>query len=66
LTFGSGSHTCLGAPLARLEATIAISSLLAAFDRIELVPGPPPAYFPAYMIRSMQSLPVIMHRSQTS
>jgi cytochrome P450 len=66
LTFGSGSHTCLGAPLARLEVTIAISALLAAFDRIELVPGPPPAYFPAYMIRSMQSLPVIMHRSQTS
>lgn len=66
LTFGSGSHTCLGAPLARLEATMAIRALLSAFDRIELVPGPPPAYFPAYMIRSMQSLQVVVHRADAS
>jgi cytochrome P450 len=63
LTFGSGSHTCLGAPLAREEALIAVRSLLATFDRIELVDGPPPAYLPTYMIRSMRALPVVMHRS---
>jgi cytochrome P450 len=63
LAFGSGSHTCLGAPLARVEAAIAIRTLLDRFDRIELVDGPPPTYFPAYMIRSMQSLPVVMHRA---
>jgi cytochrome P450 len=66
LTFGSGSHTCLGAPLARVEAAIAIRTLLSTFDRIELVPGPPPGYFPAYMIRSMQSLPVIMYRPEST
>ena len=63
LTFGSGSHSCIGAPLARQEALIAIRSLLAEFERIELVDGPPPQYLPAYMIRSMRSLPVIMRRT---
>ena len=63
LAFGSGSHSCLGAPLARLEAAVAIRTLLSTFDRIELSPGPPPKYFPAFMIRSMLSLPLIMHRA---
>jgi cytochrome P450 len=63
LTFGSGSHTCLGAPLARQEALIAIRSLLAAFERIELIDGTPPQYLAAYMIRSMRSLPVVMYRT---
>lgn len=32
LAFGSGIHVCLGAPLARLEATIALTVLLARLD----------------------------------
>ncbi|WP_216892235.1 cytochrome P450 [Nocardia alni] len=36
LSFGHGEHTCLGAPLARLEAVTAIRALLRRFERIEL------------------------------
>jgi cytochrome P450 len=38
MAFGHGIHFCVGAPLARLEARIAIETLLREFDRIELVP----------------------------
>ena len=37
LSFGHGTHYCLGAPLARLEAKIAVEMLLQRFDRIEPV-----------------------------
>jgi cytochrome P450 len=36
LAFGHGIHYCIGAPLARLEAEIAIGKLLARFGTIEL------------------------------
>ncbi|WP_271725473.1 cytochrome P450 family protein [Bacillus paralicheniformis] len=36
LAFGYGSHFCLGAPLARLEAKIAIQTLLRRFEHIEI------------------------------
>ena len=37
LSFGHGTHYCLGAPLARLEATGILESLLDRFERIEPV-----------------------------
>jgi cytochrome P450 len=36
LAFGHGIHFCVGAPLARLEAKIALSEWLARFDEFEL------------------------------
>jgi cytochrome P450 len=36
LAFGHGIHFCLGAPLSRLEARIALTDLLARFPRFEL------------------------------
>lgn len=40
LSFGMGIHYCLGAPLARLEANIALSKLLPRVRRFELLDDP--------------------------
>jgi cytochrome P450 len=39
LTFGSGPHFCLGAPLARMEARIALASFVKRFADIQPVEG---------------------------
>ncbi|SCN34676.1 Uncharacterized protein BCRIVMBC938_02668 [Bacillus wiedmannii] len=39
LTFGKGLHFCLGAPLARLEAEIALTTFINVFEKIELSPS---------------------------
>ena len=40
LAFGLGAHYCLGAPLARVEGQIAISTLLRRFPRLTLAVPP--------------------------
>lgn len=40
--FGSGIHNCFGAPLARIEAQIALDALLRHLDDPRLVEDPPP------------------------
>ncbi|WP_406472742.1 cytochrome P450 [Streptomyces platensis] len=42
LGFGSGIHSCFGAPLARLEAQIALNALLQHLDTPRLSEDPPP------------------------
>ncbi|MFJ2865785.1 cytochrome P450 [Kitasatospora sp. NPDC087314] len=42
LGFGSGLHNCFGAPLARLEAQIALTELTRRLDNLRLVEDPPP------------------------
>ncbi|MEU3654781.1 cytochrome P450 [Streptomyces sp. NPDC032161] len=42
LGFGSGIHACFGAPLARLEAQIALTELARRLDNPRLVEDPPP------------------------
>lgn len=38
LAFGGGAHFCIGAPLARLEARIALTSLIRRFPAMKVVP----------------------------
>ncbi|MEU2421508.1 cytochrome P450 [Streptomyces sp. NPDC007851] len=42
LGFGSGVHSCFGAPLARIEAQLALSQLARRLDNPRLVEDPPP------------------------
>ncbi|MDK0520956.1 cytochrome P450 [Streptomyces sp. ML-6] len=42
LGFGSGIHNCFGAPLARLEAQLALTELARRLDNPRLVADPPP------------------------
>ena len=41
-SFGGGLHYCLGAPLARMEAQVAVGTLLARFPGLRLAPGATP------------------------
>ena len=57
--FGRGRHFCLGAPLARVEAEIALTTLLRRLPGLRL--GVPPealTYRPVPLFRSLASLPV--------
>jgi cytochrome P450 len=42
LAFGSGIHTCLGAPLARIEGAAALRGLFETFPDLELTAPPQP------------------------
>jgi cytochrome P450 len=59
LAFGHGVHYCLGAPLARMEAEVALGALLARFPRISLaVPPPELRWRPVSLMNGLESLPV--------
>ncbi|MFJ4621978.1 cytochrome P450 [Streptomyces sp. NPDC088812] len=57
LAFGHGVHYCLGAPLARLEARIALASLLERAPALSL-DGPSGEWLPGMLMRGLRSLPV--------
>jgi cytochrome P450 len=59
MAFGHGIHYCLGAPLARLEAEIAFTGLLDAFDRIDIgMPTDDLRWRSGFVIRGLERLPV--------
>ncbi|MEU9386073.1 cytochrome P450 [Streptomyces sp. NPDC048279] len=55
LGFGSGIHSCFGAPLARIEAQLALSQLARRLDNPRLVDDPPP-YRPNAVLRGPRHL----------
>jgi cytochrome P450 PksS len=59
LSFGHGIHFCLGAPLARLEAQIAINTLLQRTPDLRLKVAPECLRWrPSLILRGLESLPV--------
>ncbi|MGW1810823.1 cytochrome P450 [Streptomyces sp. NPDC001393] len=57
LGFGSGIHICYGAPLARVEAQIALGTLLPHLTTATLVEDPPP-YRNSAVLRGPRHLPI--------
>ena len=59
VAFGHGIHHCLGAPLARMEAEVALGALLARFPRISLaIPPSELRWRPVSLMNGLESLPV--------
>jgi len=58
LGFGKGPHFCLGAPLARLEASVALSAVTARFPDAHIAGEP--VYKPNVTLRGMASLPIAL------
>ncbi|MEN1936281.1 cytochrome P450 [Paenibacillus sp. 102] len=59
IAFGHGSHFCLGAPLARLEAKIAIATLLKRMPSIEIKGEREKIKWQGnYLMRSLEELPL--------
>ncbi|HUA32413.1 MAG TPA: cytochrome P450 [Candidatus Binataceae bacterium] len=59
VAFGAGIHFCIGAPLARLEAGIAIGSAVERFPNLRLKdPNAPLNYKGSYFLRGLASLPL--------
>jgi cytochrome P450 len=56
LTFGLGTHYCIGAPLARLEMQVALHTLLKRFPKLSLFSEP--EYGAGFVIRGLKSLVV--------
>ncbi|MEW2492409.1 cytochrome P450 [Streptomyces nodosus] len=58
LSFGHGIHYCLGAPLARLEAGVAVRALLERCPDLRLDTSEPLVYVPGMLVRGVRRLPV--------
>jgi len=62
LAFGHGIHVCVGAPLARLEASSALRALGENVTAIEVVDKDALRYGPSYGLRGLTGLPVRVRR----
>ena len=58
IAFGAGAHFCLGAPLARLEAQVALRTLRRCCPNLRLS-GENPEYRNNFNLRGLKALPVV-------
>jgi len=57
LSFGGGIHFCLGAQLARIEAEVAIATLLRRLPDLRLDDAQTPEWRPTFVLRGLKCLP---------
>jgi cytochrome P450 len=57
MSFGGGIHFCLGAQLARIEAEIAIGTLLRRLPELKLDDAENPEWRPTFVLRGLKRLP---------
>jgi cytochrome P450 len=60
LAFGEGIHHCLGAPIARLEARLAIEALLPYLGQVRL--SVPPTRLHSHVLRGYTSMPAVFEQ----
>lgn len=60
LAFGTGPHVCPGAPLARMEARLAVRAFVDAVESIELVADRKARFNPVFWARGVRSLEVAL------
>ncbi|MGY2083311.1 cytochrome P450 [Blastococcus sp. SYSU DS0539] len=58
ISFGAGIHFCIGAPLARVELQATFGALLDRASELEL--GGEPVRRPEFVIRGLETLPVVL------
>ena len=63
LAFGQGIHYCLGAPLARLEARLALEEMLRRFTAVERANNDPLSRLPSLIVYGLKSLPIRFDRA---
>jgi cytochrome P450 len=63
LAFGYGVHFCLGAPLARLEARVALEQVLERLPDLRRVDKAPLPRVNSVFLRGLQSLPLVFNSS---
>jgi hypothetical protein len=59
LSFAAGIHYCVGAPLARLEAQLAIAALLRRYSQLRMLDAKL-AWRPTFVLRGYETLPVAL------
>ena len=59
LSFGQGIHFCLGAPLARLEATIALEEIFRRLPNLRRADAAPLTQVPGFIMHGVKHLPLV-------
>ncbi|MFJ8914457.1 cytochrome P450 [Amycolatopsis sp. NPDC102389] len=63
IAFGYGAHFCIGAPLARLEAAIALPALFERFPEMTLATSPDAlSHLDSFISNGHRALPVLLNR----